>query len=160
MQVVIDSKTKGWYVVPGIPTAARTALDPLDRQFDPSDPCKPFCLGECLLEELNTPQRFVAMRAKLNKALEDVKEQGEAVRTKVSKEYLSYVEEVAQHILVDDAMHDAVIRSIGSSDKAMSNLAKSEEAMSKLAQSDEAMRKILGPEMFEVWKAYQRKRGE
>jgi hypothetical protein len=157
VQLVVDSKTKGWYLVPGIPRAARTPLDPLDTQFDPHDPGKPFCIGRCLLTELNIRERFEAMRAKLNQGLEEVKKNKKRIAAKVDREYLEYVNEVAQHAINDDEMHAAVIRSIADSDKAMSNLAKSDKAMAKLAQSDEAMMKILGPEMFQIWKAHRSK---
>jgi hypothetical protein len=167
VQVVIDSRTKGWYVVPGIPTAARTALDPLDTVFDPDDPGKPFCLGECLLADLHSRERFDTMRAKLNKGLKDVQQNKERVLSKVDREHQSYIAEVAQAAIDNDELHAAILQSIGGSDKAMSNLARSDEAMarlaqsdeamSKLAQSDEAMLKILGPEMFAIWKAHQSK---
>jgi hypothetical protein len=197
VQLVVDSKTKGWYVVPGIPTAARTALDPLDVLLDPENPCKPFCIGECLPADLKTRERFETMRGKLNKGLQDVKQNKEAILDKVSEEYLDYVNEVAKHVIDNDELQAAVLHSISSSDKVMSNLARSDEAMtrlaqsdeamskvaqsdeamsklahsdeamsklaqsdeamSKLAQSDEAMLKILGPEMFQIWKAHQSK---
>jgi hypothetical protein len=161
VQVVVDAKTKGLYLVPGIPRAARTPLDPLDTVFDPSDPGKPFCLGECLLGDLKTRERFEATRAKLNQGLNEVKKHKKRILAKVSREHQEYIhEEVAQHAIDDDEMHAAVIRSIAGSEKAMSNLAKSEEAMAKLAQSEEAMLKILGPEMFQIWKAHRSKPAE
>ncbi len=187
VQVVIDSRTKGWYVVPGIPTAARTALDPLDTVFDPQDPGKPFCLGECLPADLHSRERFETMRGNLNKALKDVQENKERVLARVNKEHQSYIAEVAQAAIDNDELHAAILQSLSGSDKAMSNLAgsdeamarlarsdeamarlarsdeamsklaQSDEAMSKLAQSDEAMLKLLGPEMFAIWKAHQSK---
>jgi hypothetical protein len=137
VQLVVESKTKGWYVVPGIPTAARTALDPLDVLLDPANPCKPFYLGECLPADLKTRERFETMRGKLNKGLQDVKQNKEAILDKVSEEYLDYVNEVAKHVIDNDELQAAVLHSIGSSDEAMSNLARSDKAMARLAQSDE-----------------------
>jgi hypothetical protein len=177
VQLVVDSKTKGWYVVPGIPTAARTPLDPLDTSFDPEDPGKPFCIGECLLADLSTRERFEVMRAKLNKGLQEVKENKERIQAKVDEDYQDYINEVAQHVITNDELHAAIIESVADSEKAMNNLGKSDkamaklarsdeamsklaqsdEAMSKLAQSDEAMLRILGPEMFQIWKARQSK---
>lgn len=178
MQVVLDSKTQGWYVVAGIPTAARTALDPLDTQFDPEDPGKPFCVGKCLLEELADPVRCEAMRGKLKKGVEDVKANGAAVRQKVSRGQQEYLETLTELLLLDRM--PAVVRSVGSSaqamnelgqideamqklaqsDTAMQKLAQSDTAMQKLAQSDTAMLKILGPEMFAIWKERQNKPAE
>src|SRR5207237_10567771 len=97
----------------------------------------------------------------------------ERVLAKVNEEYQDYINEVAQHALTNDELQAAVIRSIASSDKAVSNFVKSDEAMAKLAQSreamvklaqsdeamanlaqsDEAMMKILGLELFQVLKA-------
>jgi hypothetical protein len=163
VQVVVDSKTAGWYLAPGIPRAPRTPLDPLDTVFDPNDPGRPFCIGQCLLVDLKTRERFEAMRAKLNQGLKDVKKNKERILARVREEHQEYINEVAQHAIDNDKMHAAVIRSIasspkamsnlGKSDEAMANLAQSDEAMAKLAQSDEAMMKILGPEMFQIWKA-------
>jgi hypothetical protein len=159
VQVVVDSKTTGWYLVPGIPRAARTPLDPLDTLFDPTDPGKPFCIGQCLLADLNIRERFEAMRAKLNQGL-NIKKNKERILAKVNDEYQDYINDVAQHAIKDDEMHAAVIRSIASSEKAINNLAESDEAMARLAQSDKAMMKILGPEMFQIWKAHRSKPAE
>ena len=110
------------------------------------------------------------MRAKLNQGLKDVKKNKERVLAKVSQEYQDYINEVAQHAITNDELHAAVIRSIASSEKAvsnfaksgeaMANLAQSDEAMAKLAQSDEAMMRILGPEMFQIWKTQRSKPAE
>jgi transcriptional regulator NrdR family protein len=115
-------------------------------------------------------ERFETMRAKLNQGLKDVKKNKERVLAKVNEEYQDYINEVAQHAITNDELHAAVIRTIASSKKAMSNLGKSGEAMANLAesdaamanlaQSDQAMMKILGPEMFQIWKARQSKPAE
>jgi len=142
VQVVVDSKTAGWYLVPGIPMAARTPLDPLDTVFDPNDPGRPFCIGQCLLVDLKTRERFEAMRAKLNQGLKDVKKNKERILARVREEHQEYINEVAQHAIDNDKMHAAVIRSIASSDKAINNLVESDEAMAKFAHSDKAMAKL------------------
>ncbi len=160
VQVVVDSKTAGWYLVPGIPRAPRTPLDPLDTVFDPTDPGRPFCIGQCLLPELKTRERFEAMRTKLKQGLKEVKKNKERVLARVRQEHQDYINEVAQHAIDNDKMHASVIRSIARSPKAMSNLGRSGEAMAKLARSDEAMLKILGPEMFQIWKADRSKTAE
>lgn len=185
VQVVMDSKTGCWYVVAGIPTASRTALDPLDSDLDPNDPCKPFCLGACRLEDLKERERFETMRAKLNEGLNKVRDKRDGVLTRVEKERQAYVKLVAEqavefedHMIAivhafsgseqamntladsDEAMaklaqSDKAMAKLAQSDEALAKLAQSDEAMRKLAQSDEAMRKLLGPTLYQAWKAQQ-----
>lgn len=146
VQVVIDSRTKGWYVVAGIPTAPRTPLDPLDVQFDPSEPGKPFCIGRCLLEDLSHRERFEEMHKKLNNGVQEVRENGELIQSRAEREYQSYVRQVAGHVLKEKRMQTAVVSSLCSSDEAMNRVAESDEAMARLAHSDEAMSRLAQSE--------------
>lgn len=140
LQLVLDSLSEGWYVVPGIPLrTADVILDPLVTEFDAKEPTSPFLIGRCRLPQLNSRERFDVMVAKLEEALEVVEEKRAEIQAAVSEEHLRYVASVAEDALVDTVLMSALVGKMATSKEAMSQIAQSEEAMHRLAQSHAAM---------------------
>jgi len=167
VQLVLDSLTNSWYVVPGIPRKT-LGLDPLATDFDPTDPLSPFKIADGCLDDLLDKAVFLALQVKVLAAFSCLLAEKEVIMKVIDADYQLYLKSTAEDLAEnpelmqaiaanEDAMrtiaaNENAMRALAANDKAMRALAANDDAMRAIAANDDAMLKLLGPELFEAWK--------